>query len=116
VESVSGLSMTESARVMQGMCAGISYMQSHGVVHRDLKPDNILYSGREANSIVKLIDFGFARMLPKKGERKMSLCGTVGYAAPEVRCGSMRPTPNVPVASVSRPPPLTRCTMATWWS
>jgi serine/threonine protein kinase len=41
----------------------ISYLHSKGIMHRDLKPENILLSSPEPTAVIKLADFGIARML-----------------------------------------------------
>ena len=41
---------------------GVNYCHQHSVIHRDVKPENILVS---KNGVVKICDFGFARMLSK---------------------------------------------------
>ena len=70
------------------MCDGIEYCHSRGVVHRDLKCENLLLDSDEN---VKIIDFGFARseMLPVNGLYKVSetYCGSYAYAAPEILMG-----------------------------
>lgn len=48
----------ELNRVMSQICDALSYLHSHGIVHYDLKPDNILITRNGAN--VKLVDFGFS--------------------------------------------------------
>ena len=50
----------------------------------DLKPENLLYLTREANSQLVLADFGIAKMLENKDEVLTTMAGSFGYAAPEV--------------------------------
>ena len=61
------------------LCA-INYLHQLRILHRDLKPENVMLS---ADGHVKLIDFGFAKMMNKKG-RCFTKLGTANYLAPEM--------------------------------
>lgn len=50
----------------------------------DLKPENLLYVTREADSDLVLADFGIAKTLDSKEETLKTMAGSFGYAAPEV--------------------------------
>lgn len=58
----------------------LGYLHSKGIVHRDLKLENILV---DQNGYIRLIDYGLAKML-KEGEKSNSFCGTPEYLAPEM--------------------------------
>lgn len=61
----------------------IKYCHAQNVVHRDLKPENLLYKSTDADSILKLADFGLASIL-SEGSLMKTACGTPGYVAPEI--------------------------------
>lgn len=57
-----------------------------GICHWDLKLENILYASKDADSIIKIIDFSLARILPDE-IFATTVCGTPGYVAPEILKG-----------------------------
>ena len=59
---------------------GIKYIHSKGIVHRDIKLENILL---DLNNIVKICDFGVGK-LTQKGQKLSDQCGTPVYMAPEI--------------------------------
>lgn len=77
------LAEPEARRIFGQLCLAVAYVHSKGIVHRDLKLENILLDER---CNVKLGDFGFTREFEKK--RLMdTFCGTTGYASPEMLAG-----------------------------
>ena len=78
------LSVQERLRLFQGVCAAVQYAHQNLVVHRDLKPKNILV---DAQGVPKLLDFGIAKLLNPEisGEAATGtvLAMTPEYASPE---------------------------------
>lgn len=66
--------------LVRQICAALAYAHAQGVLHRDVKPDNILLS--EDLNLAKLTDFGTARLLARE-HALVTLVGTETYAAPE---------------------------------
>jgi len=54
-------SLEETARVIGAMCAALSEAHALGIVHRDIKPQNILFGSVGQNRLPKLADFGIAK-------------------------------------------------------
>jgi serine/threonine protein kinase len=76
----------DAAMYTQKILEAVSYLHSHGVVHRDLKPDNILFTELGKEGELKIVDFGFALdlMSNKRMMQAQAQLGTQGYAAPEI--------------------------------
>lgn len=72
----------ETSDVARQVLRAVTYMHEQGVVHRDLKLENIMYVAKDS-SHVKLIDLGFATHL--RGEQRLQeSCGSLQYMAPEI--------------------------------
>jgi eukaryotic-like serine/threonine-protein kinase len=71
----------EAVAIIEQACEGLHYAHRHGVVHRDVKPGNLLRS-REGE--VKLADFGIAKATEQSSITQVgSVLGTAAYLAPE---------------------------------
>ncbi|XP_042427439.1 serine/threonine-protein kinase ATG1c-like isoform X2 [Zingiber officinale] len=68
---------------MQQLASGLQVLRDNNVIHRDLKPQNLLLSTHGGNFVLKIADFGFARSLAPRGLAE-TLCGSPLYMAPEV--------------------------------
>ena len=71
--------------------SGLMYLHENHIIHGDLKPQNILISSKENNSVsneiyswIKIIDFGTAKMFKKEIIKGNDIVGTLYYIAPEV--------------------------------
>ena len=74
--------IAETVRMMCELLAALGYAHDHGIVHRDIKPDNVMIDG---SGRVKLMDFGVARVTDVGQDRTQpgTVVGTLGYMSPE---------------------------------
>lgn len=69
--------------IMKQLCDAVSFMHRNNVIHRDIKPKNILVERK--SSIVKLIDFGTSRYYYDQPMSNEAVISPGGYTAPEQR-------------------------------
>lgn len=75
------LEVDEAVGIVEQACEGLYYAHRHGVVHRDVKPGNLL---RAREGEVKLADFGIAKATEQSSITQVgSVLGTAAYLAPE---------------------------------
>lgn len=73
------------ARFARLVITAICDLHQHGIVHRDIKPDNIALTSRDLKTTdVKLIDLGLAAEIPVKSQPLQSFVGTPFFMAPEI--------------------------------
>ncbi|MFP4028055.1 MAG: protein kinase domain-containing protein [Candidatus Brocadiia bacterium] len=81
----------EIAHLIKEVCDAVDYAHRHGVIHRDLKPGNIMI---DVHGQIQILDFGLARVAREEGEAEKSLLtmsgdviGTPRYMSPEQAMG-----------------------------
>ncbi len=79
-------SVLEACDIMYQLCSAVIHAHQHGVIHRDIKPQNVYITG---DSTVKLGDFGIATFQnASKVTRSEVVVGSVHYLAPEISQGN----------------------------
>lgn len=67
--------------IFKQIIEGIAHVHSKGILHRDIKLDNILLDGK---GIIKIADFGVSRIVTNIEDKMTEQCGTPAYIAPEI--------------------------------
>ena len=75
----------EICHIMKGILEAINYCHNSKICHRDIKPENILINNKNE---IKIIDFGFAKIVSSNHKNLSGQDGTVIYMAPEVLSGN----------------------------
>jgi eukaryotic-like serine/threonine-protein kinase len=85
-----GLNLEARIALFRQVCAALQHAHEKGVIHRDLKPTNILITEINGQPQPKIIDFGIAKALSHEGQpgmtwmtRQSRLIGTPSYMSPE---------------------------------
>lgn len=67
-------------QICRHVCDALSVLHCNGIIHRDIKPDNVMVT---KNGAVKVIDFNASKEYKQDAEKDTKVLGTTGYAAPE---------------------------------
>ena len=62
------------------ICDGLSQLHINGIVHRDIKPGNVMITD---DGTVKIIDYSISRLIKPEQRKDTTVLGTAGYASPE---------------------------------
>ncbi|KAI5952834.1 hypothetical protein KGF54_003701 [Candida jiufengensis] len=82
-ESPNGkLDIDTSQEIIVQLIDCLAFLHENGIVHRDMKPENIFFKSKDSNSIL-LGDFGLARSI-KSNQKLYEISGTLSYMAPEM--------------------------------
>ena len=89
IERAEQVPMRRRLRLMRELCDGLAYAHARGVVHRDVKPDNLMV--RDAGGGLAILDFGIARIVQENTASATEagltatgdVIGTPHYMAPE---------------------------------
>ena len=80
INKMSKFSESMAKNIFKQLIETIKYLHSIGIVHRDIKPDNILL---DLDNTIKLCDFGVSKEV-KEGQLLTDSCGTPAFVAPEI--------------------------------
>ncbi|MBL7494931.1 serine/threonine protein kinase [Frankia nepalensis] len=95
------LPVERAARIVIDVLWALDTVHGAGVVHRDVKPENVLLDERRGGPAVRLTDFGIARMVDSLSRGRATATGPIGtplYMAPELGDGAA-PTPAADIYS-----------------
>jgi len=96
----------EAVEIIRGVLQGLRHAHERGVVHRDIKPDNIFLATKEGEHIIKILDFGIAKLFAGNADDPASTrtgltVGTPAYLSPEQAVGgAITPASDIYSASI----------------
>jgi serine/threonine protein kinase len=76
--------LPQKLEFIQELCAGLAVAHEAGIVHRDVKPANLMITPQW---VLKILDFGIARVSNSSLTQSRALVGTLNYMAPEQMTG-----------------------------
>nr|NP_001191515.1 CaM kinase II delta [Aplysia californica]ACN43222.1 CaM kinase II delta [Aplysia californica] len=77
-------SEVDASRCIQQVLEGMNSCHQHNIIHRDVKPENLLLASKAKGAAVKLADFGLAIEVQGDQQAWFGFAGTPGYLSPEV--------------------------------
>ena len=100
LEKYGAISYEDTLRYFRQVCSGLQVAHKQGMVHRDVKPENILFD-KQGNAVIS--DFGLAKAVQQSSVSMTSITGSVGtpaYRAQEIWTESQHPSPATDIYSL----------------
>jgi len=103
------LELTDAVRLFTGIAQGLAYAHRHNLVHRDMKPANILLASEGGQLVPKIVDFGLAQA-GRDSELSMTGygMGTPAYMPPEQRRDAKNVNHTADIYALGPPPELSK--------
>ena len=80
VEYYQPFDIRSAKQILCQICDGLSQLHINGIVHRDIKPGNVMITD---DGTVKIIDYSISRLIKPEQRKDTTVLGTAGYASPE---------------------------------
>lgn len=81
------MTLRHAAAIIEQVALGVGHAHKHGVIHRDLKPHNVMLSLVDGHEYVKVLDFGLVKAMEQEDEEQLTstgqVLGTPQYMPPE---------------------------------
>lgn len=85
------LNLVQKLKLIADVLAGLDYAHKHGIIHCDIKPENILLSQSKTGWVGRISDFGIARLSQEIDSERLGDTGSPAYMAPERHYGQYSP-------------------------
>jgi serine/threonine protein kinase len=86
------LTPSDLLEILAQVCEGLAQAHKHGIIHRDIKPTNVMVQREEGELRAKVMDFGVAKITGGDLTQTGQVVGTLAYMAPEyLRTGKAQP-------------------------
>lgn len=92
MQSEAQLSLVQQLKLIADVLAGLEHAHNRGIVHCDIKPENILLSLDSTGWIARISDFGIARLSQENYSSDLAFTGSPAYMAPERFYGKYSPS------------------------
>ncbi|MBL8148664.1 MAG: serine/threonine protein kinase, partial [Blastocatellia bacterium] len=102
LEQEGKLGLDRTLKIIEPICQALTEAHHKGIIHRDLKPDNIMLEQSGTNEVVKVVDFGLAKLKQRAEQRRITgnlVVGTFDYMSPE-QCQSLDLDPTSDIYSL----------------
>ncbi|MBP9092042.1 serine/threonine protein kinase [bacterium] len=77
LDEIGHLALDRAVHIFRQTCMGLEHAHKNGILHRDLKPSNlVLIKGEDGSELVKIVDFGIAKVLPHAAKEQTRLTQT----------------------------------------